>query len=133
MTRPEPPHPTLLRAPSRAFGWLDARLLREEWLAHLGPDATAVLTLLALAADRTGSSYYGRDRMGRALGLTRSRIDAGLSRLLELRLVAVRPWRHGHPDGVWQLLPLPPPPVRSRGAPTSVGDVLAALRRRQGP
>ncbi len=133
MARPEPPHPSLVRAPTRAFGWLDARLLREDWLSRLGPDATAVLTLLALAADRSGSSYYGRDRMAHALGLTRSRIDAGLARLLELGLVAVRPWRDLHPDGVWQLLPLPPPPVRSRGAPTSVGDILAELRRRPAP
>jgi hypothetical protein len=133
MARPSPPYPSLVRAPSRAFGWLDARLLREEWLARLGPDATAVLTLLALAADRSGSSYYGRDRMGHALGLTRSRIDAGLARLLELCLVAVRPWRDGHPDGVWQLLPLPPPPVRSRSAPVPIADVLAQLRRRPGP
>lgn len=133
MAPPEPPHPSLRRAPTRAFGWLDARLLREEWLSRLGPDATAVLTLLALAADPRGSSYYGRDRMAHALGLTRSRIDAGLARLLELRLVAVRPWRDGHPDGVWQLLPLPPPSPRSRSAPVSVGEILAQLRRPPAP
>lgn len=130
MAHPEPPHPGLVRAPAGPFGWLDARLLREEWLARLGPDATALLTLLALAADRRGASFYGRDRMGRALGLTRARIDAGLARLLELRLVAVRPWRDCHPDGVWQLLPLPPPPKRSRGAPVPVDEIVQRLRRR---
>ncbi len=132
MTRPEPPRPELTRDPSGlAFGWLDARLLHEEWLARLGSDATAVLTLLALAADRRGSSFYGRERMGLALGLSRERMDRALGRLLELGLVAHRPWRPGHPDGVWQLLPMPKARTTApRGqTPGSVADVIADLRR----
>lgn len=132
MTRPEPPYPALTRSPAGlAFGWLDARLLHEEWFARLGSDATAVLTLLALAADRRGSSFYGRERMGRALGLTRERMDLALGRLLELGLVAHRPWRPGHPDGVWQLLPLlKARPAATRGnGPSSVGDLVARLKR----
>ncbi len=132
MTRPEPPYPELTRSPAGfAFGWLDARFFHEEWFARLGSDATAVLTLLALAADRRGSSFYGRERMGRALGLSRERMDQALGRLLELSLVAHRPWRPGHPDGVWQLLPLPKaPPATTRGnSPSSVGDLVARLKR----
>ena len=131
MARPEPPYPALFRSPaSLAFGWLDARLLHEEWFARLGADATAVLTLLALAADRRGSSFYGRERMGRALGLSRDSMDRALGRLLELSLVAHRPWRPGHPDGVWQLLPLPKPqPAATRGdGPSSVADIIARLK-----
>lgn len=132
MTRPEPPYPALTRSPAGlAFGWLDARLLHEEWLARLGPDAIAALTLLALAADGRGSSFYGRERMGRALGLHREHVDRALGRLLELGLVAHRPWRSGHPDGVWQLLPLPKArsdDARGRG-PSSAGDAIARLRR----
>ncbi len=132
MPRPEPPYPALTRSPAGlAFGWLDARFLREEWFARLGPDATAALTLLALAADRRGSSFYGRERMGRALGLSRERMDRALARLLELDLVAHRPWRPGHPDGVWQLLPLPKarPAATGKHGPDSVGDLIARLRR----
>ena len=91
----------------RAFGWLDVRLLNDDWLARLGPEPTAVLSLLVLAADRRGVSFYGRGRMAERLGIHRARIDAALARLCALDLVAFAPWRPGHPDGVWQLLPLP--------------------------
>ncbi len=105
--RPAPPRPGLKRTPSRSFGWLDARLLRDDWLGRLGPQAVAVMTLLALAADEHGASFYMRETMAWTLGLERRDLDWCLDRLLELGLVAHRPWSKGHPDGVWQLLPLP--------------------------
>lgn len=105
---PIPPHPDLLRTPPRSYGWLDARLLRDEWLGRLGVEAVAVLTLLALAADGRGASFYRRETMALALSLPRRELDRSLDRLLELGLVAQRPWTHGHIDGVWQLLPVPP-------------------------
>lgn len=104
--RPTPPHPDLVRRPTGPFGWLDARLLSERRLEKVGPEGAAVLVLLALAADGRGSSYYGRSRMARALGLSRGALDEALARLVALGLVAHRPWRTGSPDGVWQLLPL---------------------------
>ena len=110
--RPTPPRPDLVRRPGGAFGWLDARLLRDGWLVRLGPDSTAVLLFLALVADRQGASFYGREKMAVQLGLDRARIDRALDRLLLLELVDHRPWRDGLPDGVWQLLPLPPSPPR---------------------
>ena len=105
--RPRPPRPELVRQPSDAFGWLDAHLRHEGWLARLGPDAVAVLLLLALAADRNGASFFGRQRMATALGMTRACVDAALARLRSLDLVAHRPWQPGQLDGVWQLLPVP--------------------------
>lgn len=133
--RPTPPHPELLRSPSGSFGWLEDRLLHGGWLARLGPEATCVLVLLALAADRHGASFYGRARMAARLGLTRGQVDRALERLLALGLVAHRPWRHGLADGVWQLMPVPedehPEPPESRttraGEPLSVGAILAQL------
>jgi len=101
------PRPDRIRSTPRSFGWLDVRLLNDDWLARLGPDPTAVLCLLALAADRRGASYYGRGRMAERLGLDGHRVDAALDRLRALELVAFSPWRPGLPDGVWQLLPLP--------------------------
>jgi len=108
--RPAPPRPRLRRRPPRSFGWLDARILHDEWLGRLGPEAVAVLTLLALAADEFGASFYLRGTMACNLGLDLRELDRCLRRLLELGLVAHRPWSPGHPDGVWQLLPLPRPP-----------------------
>ena len=94
---PVPPHPDLVRKPSAPFGWLEAHLLHDRWLARLGPDGTAVLLLLALAADRRGASFFSRPRMADALGIDRDRVDRALELLLELQLVALRPWRPGTP------------------------------------
>jgi hypothetical protein len=110
--RPLPPRPEIVRSPPRHFGWLDDRLLREQWLARLGPGPTAVMVLLALAADRHGASFYRRDTMALALSMTRSELDQAIERLLELGLVDHRPWTPRGPDGVWQLLPLPNAPAR---------------------
>lgn len=60
---PVPPRPELLRRPEGAFGWLDATLLHDGWLAEVGPHAAAAMLLLALAADRRGASFFGRSRM----------------------------------------------------------------------
>jgi hypothetical protein len=104
---PRPPYPDLLRSPPSSFGWLDARLLRDGWLGLLGPERIAALTLLSLAADRTGSSFYRRETMALSLSMPRAELDEALERLLELGLVAHRPWAAGHLDGVWQILQLP--------------------------
>jgi hypothetical protein len=123
-----------VRRPGGAFGWLDARLLHERWLERLTPEATTVLVLLALAADRRGASYYGRERMAALVGLDRRQVDQALDLLRALGLVDHRPWRPGHPDGVWQLLPLPPAPRETRGGePASLASILAALARDPGP
>ena len=117
----QPPRPDQVRRPEGRFGWLDDRLLQEGWLNRLGPEGTAVLVLLALAADRQGTSFYGRERMTSVLGMSRRDVDFALSRLEELGLVAHRPWRAGHADGVWQLLPLP----RSERSPGSSGEPMS--------
>ena len=126
--RPIPPRPDLVRRPARGFGWLDARMLHDGWLSRLGPDATAVLTFLALAADERGASFYGRGRMTATLSLDPRALDRALERLIAIGLVAHRPWRAGHPDGVWQLLPVPAAVSRDRAiGPSAIGDLLGAL------
>jgi hypothetical protein len=122
-----PPRPNLLRRPPRGFGWLDAKLLKDGWLQKLGPEPTAVLVLLALAADQHGASFYGRERMADRLSMDRETIDRALARLLQLGLVEHRPWQAGHPDGIWQIMPLPQAPSRSdltSDATASIGDLI---------
>ena len=79
---PAPPRPDLERQPDGAFGWLQAELLHDGWLAEIGPHATAVLVLLALAADRRGSSFFSRERIAVALGISRHEVDVTLQLLL---------------------------------------------------
>ena len=124
---PTPPRPDLVRRPQAPFGWLEVHLLHDRWLARLEPDATAVLLLLALAADRRGASFYSRGRMGDALGMDVGRVDRALDRLLQLELVDLRPWRTGVRDGVWQLLPVERQQVQHRGTLMHVADLLRSL------
>lgn len=125
---PIPPHPDLLRRPRGPFGWLDAHLLHDRWLAQMQPDAAAVLVLLALAADRHGASFYSRGRMAECLGIDVDRVDRALAKLEELGLVALGPWRPGLRDGVWQILPVAPRPTAFRHRATvSIADVLRSL------
>lgn len=125
---PMPPRPELERRPRGAFGWIEAELLHDGWLAEAGPHAAAVLILLALAADRRGASFFSRDRMAEALGMTRHEVGFALQCLVDFGLVAHRPWRQGVTDGVWQLLPPPPrrQPARMRQE-LSAADVLRSL------
>lgn len=125
---PVPPRPDWLRRPRAAFGWLDAELLHDGWLAEVGPHAVAVMVLLALAADRRGASFYRRERMAVVLGMSRHDVDDALQRLLDAGLVDQRPWRVGCCDGVWQLLQ----PSPRRDAPRArhvltAADVLRSL------
>lgn len=125
---PTPPRPELARRPRGAFGWLEAGLLHEGWLAEVGPHAAAVLVLLALAADRRGASFFARDRMALALDMSRHEVDVALQRLLDTGLVAQRPWRVGARDGVWQLLPLPARRTADRaGQALSAAELLRSL------
>jgi hypothetical protein len=116
-----------VRKPDAPFGWLEAHLLHDHWLQRLQPDATAVLVLLALAADRRGASYYSRARMADRLGIDVGRVDHAVERLLNLGLVALRPWRQGQRDGVWQLLQVEQTSTARAGACMSVADLLRSL------
>ena len=124
---PTPPRPDLVRRPQGPFGWLEAHLLHDRWLARLGPDPTAVLLLLALAADRRGASFFSRARMADALGMDFPRVNHALDRLLEVELVALRPWRPRGRDGVWQLLPVNRQHAAHSGRVMHVAELLRSL------
>ncbi len=127
LPRPTPPLPGQGRRPTASFGWLDTDLLHSGTLAWLGPKTTSVLLLLALAADREGSSYYSRGKMGAMLGMDMASISKALDRLIKNKLVAFRPWRPGIQDGVWQLLPVKQTKPTRQGTCLSVKQILNHL------
>jgi hypothetical protein len=90
-----------------SFGWIDARMHRLGWLGVLSPAMLCAYTFLCLAADRQGTSFWRRDRMGRELGLSERELALALKRLVELDLVAYEPFHARAADGFHQVLSLP--------------------------
>lgn len=130
--RPPPaaPRPDLVRRPRGSYGWLEVRMLTQDRLRDLGPEATAVLVFLALVADRRGASWWSRAKMAGSLSMSLGEVDRALQRLEDHGLLAHRPWKTRDRDGVWQLLPLPEPATQSaRGTLQTLGAVLHVVRK----
>lgn len=108
------PRPERVRRPGPGgFGWLDARLHKQSWLALLTPDDLSVYTFLCLVANQQGVSWYRRDRMRQILAIADDALWRALKRLYALDLVAYRPFSRHASDGFHQVLSLP-----SHGPPT---------------
>ena len=120
--------PDRLRRPSRSFAWIDHRLRSSELLSMLDPPEIGLYLFLVLAADKDGLSCWRLDRIEREMPcFDRSVLWKARDRLLELDLVAFRPWRASDPDGVYQVLS-----IQRTGAALSPENhiALAALGRR---
>jgi hypothetical protein len=92
---------------SGGFGWLDARLVRDGWLAKMMPEDLAVYAFLCLTADRQGVSWYRRDRIREALSIGERAVWESLERLEKLDLVAYQPFHRNASEGFRQVLELP--------------------------
>ena len=90
------------------FGWLDARLQKQGWLEHLTPEEVATYSFLCLVANQLGVSWYRRDRIQLALGISENMLWQTLKRLYALDLVAYLPFSKDASDGFHQVLSLPP-------------------------
>jgi hypothetical protein len=88
-----------------SFAWIDHRLRSEGFLPRLRPEALGLYLFLALAADQQGLSCWRLDRVQKSLPCFdhHSLWDAR-SRLVDLGLIAYRPWNSGDPDGCYQVL-----------------------------
>lgn len=72
--------------------------------------------------------------MAALVGLDRAAIDRALERLRALGLLDLRPWSAGHPDGVWQLLPVPALAQPPRGGDAvSLSDLVRRLAAEEPP
>ncbi len=103
------PEPKQVRCLQNAagYGWLDARLLRDAWFPMLSAEEIAVYVFLCLVADRSGVSWYRRDRIRTALGLGEQSVWQALSRLEAIGLVAYRPFHEHASEGFRQVLAIP--------------------------
>jgi len=119
--------PDRLRRPPGSFAWIDHCLRSSGLLPMLEPPAIGLYLFLVLAADKEGLSCWRLDRIEREMPcFDRSVLWKARDRLLELDLVAFKPWRACDPDGVYQVLS-----IRRTGAALSPKNnlALAALGR----
>jgi len=97
--------PQRVRNVPRSFAWIDHRLRSEGFLPRLRPEDLGLYLFLVLAADQRGLSCWRLDRIEKALSsFDRHALWEARSRLAALDLIAYRPWRHGDPDGCYQVL-----------------------------
>lgn len=105
--KPKAPQPDRVRRIEGSFAWLDHRLLRHGFLERLTLEDLGVYLFLILAADREGTSWYRKEKICDALGLSWSQFEQARRRLIERGLIAFEPYRAGGVNGVHQVLPLP--------------------------
>jgi len=92
---------------SSAFGWVDAKLLKDGWLIAMQPSDIAVYLFLCLVANQQGVSWYRRDRIREALNLSEDETRRSLKHLIELDLIAYTPFSRYDSEGFRQVLSLP--------------------------
>ena len=97
--------PQRVRTVPRSFAWIDHRLRSEGILPQLRPEDLGLYLFLVMAADQRGLSCWRLDRVEKALPcFDRHMLWDARSRLVELDLIAYRPWHSGDPDGCYQVL-----------------------------
>jgi len=112
--------PQRTRTIPRSFAWIDHRLRSEGVLPRLRPEDLGLYLFLTLAADQRGLSCWRLDRVRKSLPcFDRHSLWDARSRLVDLDLIAFRPWNSGDPDGCYQVLSI-------RSAP---GQVLPQLEQ----
>lgn len=101
------PRPDLVRRIESSFAWIDHRLMRDGHLERLTLEDLGVYLFLVIAADRWGTSWYRKEKICDALGLSWDQFEIARKRLIERRLIAFEPYRPGGVNGVHQVLPIP--------------------------
>jgi hypothetical protein len=76
------------KSPSRGFGWIDHRLLRDGYLERCSSQALALYLLLVCASDAQGLSYYSDPRAAQLLGLELAALAQARRELIKLGLIA---------------------------------------------
>jgi len=111
---------------SSAFGWIDARLLKDGWLSTMQPTDIAVYLFLCLVANQQGVSWYRRDRIRETLNLSEDETRGSLRRLVELDLIAYTPFSRHDSEGFRQVLSLPSPGRLSSSSSETISQLWTA-------
>lgn len=123
--------PYRLRKVPRSFAWIDHRIRSEGALRRLRPEDIGLYLFLTLAADRNGLSCWRLDRIERDIPcFHRHTLWGARDRLVELELIAYRPWRKGNPDGCYQVLSVERP---QDGLSPELKEVMSSVFRKLEP
>ena len=80
-----------VRRVRRPFGWVDARLIREDWLRDCSPTAWALYLFWVTVADAQGLSYYADQSVAHRLRIPVEAVNTGRAELLRAGLLAYEP------------------------------------------
>jgi hypothetical protein len=103
------PQPQRVRRIDKSFAWIDHRLLRNGYLAVMGHHDQALYLFLVLAADRHGVSFYRKEKICDAVGLSFGDFEVARDRLIDFGLIAFEPYSALTPNGYYQVLPVDAP------------------------
>jgi hypothetical protein len=101
----QPLCPERLRKITGSFAFIEHRFLRQGFWNTLNQHELLLYVFLVLVADRNGLSYYSYDKMCTLLRFTLDDYLVARNALIQKDLIAF----DGH---LFQVLSLPPPPVR---------------------
>ncbi len=122
--------PQRMRTIPQSFAWIDHRLRSEGFLPQLLPEDFGLYLFLVLAADQRGLSCWRLDRIEKALSsFDRHSLWNARSRLVDLDLIAYRPWCSNEPDGCYQVLSVQRPPEVSPELQQVMARVFQRLER----
>ena len=77
-----------LRRVPEHFSWVDHRLVRDEYIRRVSPEALALYLLLVTVADAQGLSYYSDEKAATLLSLSGTDLREARRQLLQAGLIA---------------------------------------------
>lgn len=123
--RPGPLDPTRIRRIEGSFGWVPHALIRRKITRMLSREELLLYFFLCAVSDAQGVSFYGEALLEEHLSLSPCSLDQARGGLMAKGLIL---WR----EGVYQVLPLPAPPVTPGGIHRLVRTVLEKIDARSG-
>ena len=79
------PH-RIRRVPDQ-FSWVDHRLVREQYIDHIGTGAAALYLFLVTVSDARGLSYYSDQTLQKRLGLDDPGLETARNELIVQQLI----------------------------------------------
>ena len=100
------PQPKSIRRIQHSFAWVDHRLIRNGYLQVMTHEDLALYVFLILVADCNGVSFYRKEKICDSVSLSFTQFEIARDRLIEMNLVAFKPYSALTPNGFYQVLPI---------------------------